>query len=401
NFTENISGENISSLVQPNKLKPVIDYEYNNLEFEYSSPYFIAPISTLYSYKLEGFDEDWSYWTDGTKKEYTNLPENEYVFRVKAKNIYGFESKIATYQFCILPPWYRVWWVYTLYVIFAMIFIWQIVRISVKRHVKAKRLLEEIVKERTAEIIKQKEEIETVAKELEIANMAKDKLFSVIAHDLKSPFNVIIGYTEILDDGYDDFDDDEIKQFISEIGKSSKSVYALLENLLLWALAQRDKIEIEKQNTNLKQLVVDATSTYLINAQNKEITFTNSVSDNISVSVDIQIIKTVIGNLFSNAIKFTPDKGAITIEATVVDDFVQVKVSDNGVGIPSEVLSKIFRFDEKHSTLGTNKEKGTGFGLSLCKEFVEKNGGEIWVESEQNVGSQFYFTVSLSISNTN
>lgn len=392
-YQNDSSGIYNSSIYQPNELKPVIDYKFNNLTFEYSSPYFISPESTVYSYKLDGFDNDWSHWTSETKKEYTNLPEGKYIFQVKAKKIYDFESKPATYEFEIQSPLLRTWWAYTSYVVLLIILIWIIVKINTKRHVLAKTQLEDIVKERTAEISQQKKEIETVVKELKTSNATKDKLFSIIAHDLRNPFNVIFAYTDLLKESYNDFNEDEKTQFINEIEKSSKSAYQLLENLLLWAMSQQGKIKIEKKDTNLKQLIVDAISPYLYSAKKKEITFVNSVSDNITVSVDKQTIKTVIANLFSNAIKFTFNKGHITISAAIIHKYVEIKISDNGVGISHEVLPKIFRIDESHSTFGTNNEKGTGLGLSLCKEFVEKNDGKIWVESEEGKGSQFYFII--------
>ncbi len=275
---------------------------------------------------------------------------------------------------------------------------------------KHKKKSNELLLFQNNEINVQKEEIEAQRDQLEESedllkqsnlelkglNATKDKLLSIIAHDLKNPFNVIFGYTDLLKESYNEFSEDNRKEFINEIYNSAKSTYQLLENLLLWAMSQRGKIKIEKGDMNLKQLIVEAISPYLHGAKKKEITFTNSVSENITVNVDKQSIKTVIANLFSNAIKFTPQKGHITIEATIIANFVEVKICDNGVGIPPEKASKIFRIEESHSTLGTNKEKGTGLGLSLCKEFVEKNGGEIWVKSEEGKGSRFYFSVPLT-----
>ena len=212
---------------------------------------------------------------------------------------------------------------------------------------------------------------------------------------MKSPFNSIFGFTDLLKDEYDDFSDNERKLFINEIDKSSKSAYQLLENLLMWALSQQGKIKIEKEQTNLKQFISDAVSPYLPGAKKKKINITNNVPENIFISVDKQTITTVIANLFSNAVKFTHANGNITIDATMRDKYVEIKIIDNGVGMLPKVSSNIFRIDESHSTLGTNNEKGTGLGLSLCKEFVEKNGGKIWVESEAGKGSTFIFTLPL------
>ena len=272
---------------------------------------------------------------------------------------------------------------------------------------KHKKKSNELLLIQNEEINVQKEEIEAQRDHLEesenlikqknsklkIANATKDKFFSIIAHDLKTPFNSIFGFSSLLKDSYDDFDENEKKSFIDNIDKASKSAFNLLENLLMWAMSQQDSIEIEKIDVNLKQFIDNAISPYLQGAKKKNIVFTNAVSDEIIMALDKQTIKTVIGNLFNNAVKFTPNKGKITIDAVIVEKFVEIKISDTGVGIPPKALSKIFRIDENHTTLGTNKEKGTGLGLSLCKEFVEKNGGKIWVESKIEIGSQFYFTI--------
>ncbi len=422
NFKKSDStGIYISSLVQPRGLKPVIDYEFNNLTFEYSSLYLISPQSTEYSYKLDGFDEDWSLWKSETKKEYTNLRQGKYVFQVKAKNIYGSESEIASYRFQILPPWYSTWWAYACYVILLIFLIWIIVKLNERRLVEAKIQLEKIVSLRTEEILqqkeeiqmqadylsdlndeisnkntelsKQKEEIETIVKELKTTNATKDKLFSIIAHDLKSPFNVIFGFTSLLKENYEYLSEDKRKHYINEIDKSSKSAFQLLENLLLWALSQQGKITITKTDANLKHLVNEAISPYLFSSDKKEIKINIKIPDNTLAYVDGHTIKTVLANLFNNAVKFTPNKGVITIGATTMDGFVEIKVSDTGVGIPAGALAKIFKNDETHSTLGTNHEKGTGLGLSLCKEFVGLHGGKIWVESTEGSGSGFYFTI--------
>ena len=382
-----------STLNQPNNLEPIIDYDCNNITFKYSSLYFVSQESTLYSYKLEGFDDEWSQWSSETKKEYSYLGEGEYCFLVKSKNIFDTESEIASYKFEILPPFYRTWWAYSLYVILLVILIWLIVKLNTKRHIEAKKQLEKIVQERTLEILLQKEEIESVAKKLKQSNDTKDKLFSIIAHDLKNPFNVIFGYSDLLKRNFDFFGDTEKKQFINSIDESSRRAFKLLENLLLWALSQQQKIEMKIENIYMKTLISEAIMPYLHSAENKNISFSNLVPDDLVINADKQTIKTVLGNLFNNAVKFTNKEGSISISAVLDGKYVRIEVKDNGVGISPNSVNKIFKMDKSHSTLGTNNEKGTGLGLTLCKEFVEKNGGKIWVESTEGEGSTFLFTV--------
>jgi len=424
-FVRNDSLEiNIISLFQDEKLSPVIDYKHNTLVFEYSCPYFLSKESILYSYKLIGFDEEWSGWTSETRKEYTNLNEGKYDFLVKAKNVFGYESIAASYKFEILAPWYRCWWAYLFYLICLVIIVWGIVRLNTKRLKKSKVYLEGIVSDRTSEIllqkkeieqqasflqnlnqeiteknsvlVQQKEAIETMVSELKIANSTKDKFYSIIAHDLRSPFNVITGFVTLLSQNYDQFSDKQRKQYINDIEKSSTSAFNLLDNLLMWALSQQDKISIEQKRINLKKLVTDAISPLVYAVEKKAIIFDNNVSEDLFVQIDIQTIKTVISNLFSNAIKFTPNSGHIVISAAISGRFVELSISDNGVGIPKEVLSSLFNINQNYTTIGTNNERGTGLGLSLCEEFVLKNGGKIWVESELNEGSKFSFTIPHS-----
>ena len=233
-------------------------------------------------------------------------------------------------------------------------------------------------------------------------NATKDKFFSIIAHDLKSPFNVILGFGDLLRLKYDEFDENQRKDLIRDIDEAAKSVFNLLENLLLWANSQSNKVRMKNEVVNLHGLVAEAINVYLPGAENKKITTEVSVPANLSVLVDKFTIRTVIGNLFNNAVKFTQKGGSIKIHAYQAEksEFIEVCIADNGVGIPPELLPQLFLIEASKSTAGTENEKGTGLGLLLCKEFVEKNGGTIWAKSETdggaNVrGSRFYFTIPM------
>ena len=225
-------------------------------------------------------------------------------------------------------------------------------------------------------------------------NATKDKFFSIIAHDLKNPFNIILGYSDLLKTEYYDFKEDQRRKLINEIYKSSKSTFELLEDLLLWASSQNNKIEIVKEDLNLKKIIIEAIGVYLPGAEKKRISFDIGVSDKLFINADKFTIKIVIANLFNNAIKFTPHKGNININATRKDNSIEISISDNGVGISPEIIPKLFRTEESISTLGTDNEKGTGLGLLLCKEFVKRHDGLIWVESEIGKGSEFKFTLA-------
>ena len=229
----------------------------------------------------------------------------------------------------------------------------------------------------------------------------KDKFFSIIAHDLRSPFNILLGFSDLLETRYEYLDEAQRKKFIIEINKSSKITLELIENLLLWAKSQSNKISIVKNDLNAKDLIGEAITVNMPNAKKKNISVEISVSEDLIVYADEFTIKTVIGNLFNNAIKFTHKNGEIKISAFQKENFIEVSISDNGIGIPPDILSKLFRIEENVSRLGTEKEKGTGLGLMLCKEFIDGHNGSIWVESDPNidgkeVSTTFYFTLPYS-----
>jgi signal transduction histidine kinase len=224
-------------------------------------------------------------------------------------------------------------------------------------------------------------------------NATKDKFFTIIAHDLRSPFNSILGYSKLLLDDYDNLTDVQRRKFINEIGISSKNSYHLLDNLLLWAQSQQDGIEINKTKLNLNTLIIDAIEPYMPAARMKGISVNTKFTGELMANADVFTVLTIISNLFNNAVKFTPLSGIINIDAKIIDGKINIFISDNGIGISKENLSKLFLIEEDTSTIGTNNEKGTGLGLILCKEFVELNGGGIWIESVPGQGTTVTITL--------
>jgi len=252
---------------------------------------------------------------------------------------------------------------------------------------------EDITKQKKAE-----QELRESEVRLKESNQTKDKFFSIIAHDLRSPFNSLLGLTELLHEDFDHFSTHEQKEIIQSIHKEIKSTYKLLENLLLWSRAQKGTIKFKPERLNLYEVTQESYELLKNNVQHKFITFTNQIPREIYVEADKEMLSTIIRNLFSNAIKFTSKGGAITIKACSVvsknnQKFIEVSVIDNGVGISKEIQSKLFGIGETISTRGTENENGTGLGLTLCKEFVEKHDGKIWVESKTGNGTSFYFTI--------
>lgn len=236
-------------------------------------------------------------------------------------------------------------------------------------------------------------EIANYTEELKQLNATKDKFFSIIAHDLKNPFITILGFSELLLSDYSDLTDDEKIFYIGEMKKSSESSHALLQNLLQWSRSQTGFIEFHPQPLNLLSIIIENLELLYSTAEKKEIHLNTNVEPDMEIMADVDMSNTIIRNLISNAIKFTPRGGSINVSAEQHNDFVNVSIQDNGKGMTEDVVQTLFRIDVSHTTLGTEKETGSGLGLMLCREFVKKNGGDIWVESKVSSGSKFTFSV--------
>ena len=230
-------------------------------------------------------------------------------------------------------------------------------------------------------------------KELQKLNANKDRFITILAHDLRSPFVGILNFSELLASNVRKYDIDKIESYLKLIHKSSQHFYLLLEELLLWARAQTGNVPFNPQKIQLKILSEEIIDVLSLSAENKNITISENLSRSVEVFADREMVKTVIRNLVSNAIKFTPEDGSITIAAQRTQSMVTISVSDTGVGISEKNIKKLFDVTEIYSTRGTNDETGTGFGLLLCKEFIEKQGGKIWVESQEGIGTTFFFTL--------
>lgn len=227
-------------------------------------------------------------------------------------------------------------------------------------------------------------------------NASKDKFFSIISHDLKNPFNTLIGFSDILIKKHKQLSSDKITKFYHVINSTARQGYALLENLLEWSRSQMGSIIINKTEFCINSLIDEVLMLHRISANEKQINIIITGEKNVMIFADQNMIKTVLRNLISNAIKFTNISGEIIINCKKSDKSAIISIKDNGIGIKPENLTKIFRFEENISTEGTMNEKGTGFGLVLSKEFINKNGGELSAKSEYQKGSEFKITIPLS-----
>ena len=240
------------------------------------------------------------------------------------------------------------------------------------------------------------EEIKKRNNELLMTNAEKDKFFSIIAHDLRSPFQGFLGMTEVMSENVGEFSIEELVKLIGDLNKSAQNLYKLLQNLLEWAQLKKGSTNFTPEELPLSITISGCVEQINKRAIQKGITITNEVPGEQKVFADERMLNSITSNLLSNAVKFTRKEGKVSITAHAINGgMVEVAVHDTGVGISEGVVNKLFKIDEKIGSEGTDGELSTGLGLLLCKEFVEKHGGKIWVESAENIGSTFYFTMPV------
>jgi len=271
-----------------------------------------------------------------------------------------------------------------------------IVVVLVLRSFFQKQKANNVLYAQKVEIQAQAEELETANNKLHELNATKDKFFSIIAHDLKSPFNALLGFSDLLLKNHQNYDEKEREKYLKIINNSSIKTYNLLENLLTWSQSQTGKIEFLPVKINVKVLIDEVILLMAEAAENKNIKLSSDIKNPLLVYADKNMIDTVLRNLISNAIKFTKTNGKVSISSKLIDkNIVYINVVDTGVGINKQQIGKLFNIEEQITTEGTNNEKGTGLGLILCKEFIDKHNNKIWVESETGKGSSFMFTLTL------
>lgn len=224
----------------------------------------------------------------------------------------------------------------------------------------------------------------------------KDKIFFIVAHDIRNPLSNLIGFAELIEKNYLEYTDEKILKFINHIKKSGRNIGELLENLLQWSRSQQSIVSFHPENINLGEFISKYLHIQNEMAVSKNIILNYDIDKSISVFADKNLTFTVFRNLLTNAIKFSYPEGSVFISAAKSDNMVQFTIQDQGIGMEEHTILKLFKMDNTISKEGTKGEKGTGLGLILCKDFVEKQGGRIWVESQPGKGSIFYFTLPVS-----
>jgi ligand-binding sensor domain-containing protein/signal transduction histidine kinase len=370
--------------------KVELKYNQSVLTFHFAVLDFTSPNKNQYAYKIDEIDNDWVYCGNSCEATYTNLDPGEYVFHVKGANNDGVWNELgASIIISVTPPWHKTWWfksllIFTFALIVLAIFY---IRISVLK--RQKLILEDKVERRTKELAK------IIA--------TKDKLFSIIAHDLRNPFNAILGFTDLLLDDYKDYDEKTLNKILINLKESGENAFTLLTNLLEWSGIQKGTIDFLPIETTASEVILKSIIEINSQCKKKEITIIDETEGKyIPLFVDINMLLLVLRNLLTNAIKFSNSGTRVIIDILQGEgEFVTFRIEDQGVGIDSEKAKTLFSFGENNPSVGTKGEKGTGLGLILCKEFVKRHGGNIWVESVPGKGSVFCFTVPKSKQSTN
>ena len=237
-------------------------------------------------------------------------------------------------------------------------------------------------------------ELQAKNEELQRLNAEKDKFFAILAHDLRSPFNTLLGFTQIMVEDLSELNPEEIKKMAKAMRTSATGLYSLLENLLVWSGSQRGTTSFVPVQFLLKDIIQENLKSVQESAHNKGIEIGVDIPDDLTVFADVNMIGSTVRNLVSNAVKFTPKRGEISIVAKAIpDNLAEISIKDSGIGMSDEMLGKLFHLNENIGRNGTEGEPSSGLGLILCKDFIDRNGGKIWVESEENKGSKFYFTL--------
>jgi signal transduction histidine kinase/ligand-binding sensor domain-containing protein len=380
------SRENVTYMEEIN-----LDYKHRFFSVEFAALNNLQTGDLQYSYIMENLEPDWN--NAGTRNyvSYTNMKAGTYLLKVVAVNSDGYRSDPPMLlRINITPPIWLSWWFILMEIIVSTAIIVMIYVYLLKS--RTNRLL----KSQNQQIIQANEALRKSEKNLMELNATKDKFFSIISHDLKNPFSSLLSISELMVESFEETEREDHKAGFKKINQSVKHLLDLLENLLTWSRSQRGRIKYDPVRFNLSSLVQENINLHRLLAEKKGIMLLSSEQNEVYAYGDRDMINSVIRNLVTNAVKFTDRDKKVEIQLKPGEKEIEVCIVDEGIGIPSEQLEKLFRIDEKFKSTGTAGEKGTGLGLIICKEFVEKNGGEITVQSAPGKGSVFSFTVPMA-----
>jgi len=361
---------------------PVLNYRDNALRFECAAPSYNTPSANQFQYLLEGFDTGWSKWGLESKKDYTNLPEGDYVFRVRARNVYGQQGVEATFNFTILPPWYRTGWAYGLSVLLILAILYGIRRYELSRI----RLKDQLTMKR----------FET--EKLKELNQMKSRFIANISHEFRTPLTLILGQLDGLEK---EIEEPEHTKKLDVAIRHARRLQELINQLLDVAKLEAGKMPINVQKANIVPFLKNLFASFESLAAQKQLGVRfYAVQSRIDVYFEPEKLRKIFVNLIANAIKFTPEGGEVSVQVDIATNtsragWVEIRVRDTGPGIPEDQLPYIFNRFYQVENSNTRNYEGTGIGLALAKELVELHSGEIRVTSKVGVGT--VFTVRLPL----
>ncbi len=386
-------------------------YALNALTFEYAAPYFDNESANKFQHLLEGFAEDWSGWSSENKVNFTNLSEGDYRFRVRAKNVYGHLGEEAVFAFKIFPPWYRSWWAYLLYGILAFTAIGSVFKYRIRYLEEKAKELEGIIVERTAQIREQKNQLAEQAEQLKELDKLKSRFFANISHEFRTPLTLILGPIDNLRQRFTGQDD---QHELGMMQRNGRRLLNLINQLLDLSRLEDGKMILEARPDDFLAFLRGQVFSFESLARQKGIALEyhsdKAENDALEMYFDPDKLDKVFVNILSNAFKFTPADGKISVAVDLSSaktspgeeaDTVIVRISDTGPGIEAERLSLIFERFYTVDQSYTKKQRGTGIGLALAKEFLDLHHGEITAESTVGKGTTFIVSLPLGKAHLN
>lgn len=365
-----------------------LNYKQRFFSIEFAALNHHIPEKLTYRYRMQNLEEHWNNAGNRNYVTYANMKPGSYIFEVDARNSDGnLTSSPAQLKIVITPPFWLTYWFMLILAIILLLIIVFIYRYLLNQRTNA------LLKEQYEQIKLAHSQLKISESNLKELNATKDKFFSIISHDLKNPFASVLSISELMEDNFDSTHPDELRYGVSKIHKTNKHIFELLENLLTWSKSQRGNITVDKVDFNLSKIIETIINILKLATEKKKITVVNNCVENLHATADREMISTVFRNLLNNALKFTPSGKKITIDSLWEENSVTISITDEGTGIAEENLKRLFKIDDKFKTDGTDGEKGTGLGLIICKEFIEKNDGKIDVSSTPGLGSKFSFTI--------
>jgi signal transduction histidine kinase/ligand-binding sensor domain-containing protein len=379
-------GEHVMARVKNHeKEKLVLDHHNQMLIINFAALHFNNQTIKQFRYKLEGLNDEWIYLQNDQQATFTHLYPGNYVFRVEAMHRNKWIDDNAVLHILVEKPFYMTTGFYILFTVLVIALAWAVLKTRSKVLLLRQKKLEQIIEERTLEL-KQKNE------ELQLANQTKDKFFSIISHDLRSPFLGVLGVLDLLTEPGLELNKEKQTDLIQAAKKSAQNTFELLENLLVWSRSQMKNTSCNIEKHNISEVLRQNINLKIETARRKEITILKNFENKIEALFDKEMINTVIRNIFNNAIKFTHKGGKVKIVAENTNGEVLISISDTGIGLTGDELQNLFQLEKKNRT-GTEGEKGTGLGLIIAKEFIEKNNGRIWATANTPKGATFHFTL--------